>query len=279
MAAVFQYLHPIPLVETIPYVKFSFALLGLITLDIDISQGVSCIGMQAPMYLFINYIIIAIVITLFDSSVFLFLRLSPKHFRLPQATFLTRCGLSDERARTIEEVFFQCAIIGAGRNIKTILQFVMAQMIWFRFLPIWDEISDACESKYRFSEHIARYATTACFWVLALPTFNLVIHSAVYGVAPKRIDKHYGKRLDLEEQAIHEYALNPQHKVLLLQDLNFEKNIVPKDLWHRLHSARIPEGYRSNGDTDYSFSLYRTTFTCISRCCSFTKCFFIKYLY
>ena len=81
------------------------------------------------MYLFLNYVVICFVLVLFDTSIFLFLRMSPEDLKLPEAKWLTRCGLPAALSRTIEQVVAQTLIVGAGRNVKTIIQLVMAKMV------------------------------------------------------------------------------------------------------------------------------------------------------
>ena len=87
---------------------------------------------------------------------------------------------------------------------RTILQLVMAKMLWFDFLPRWDKDTAPREASYPGSETVAVYGTSALFWLLAIPTLHLMLNAAVYGVAPKSIDKRYGKNLDEEEGLLEE---------------------------------------------------------------------------
>ena len=188
---VLQLLLPLPLFRLIPPLRLGIGLLDLFTLEVNVGEGVSCLGQQAPMYLLLNYIIISIVVVLIDSSIFLFLRLSPENFALPAAGVLPRCGVPRKAALLAEEAFIQAAFFGAGRNMKTILQLVMAKMLWSEFLPMWDDYTQACEDKYKGSESIAVYGTSVCFWLLVIPTLHLVLNTAACGVASKKIDKKY----------------------------------------------------------------------------------------
>ena len=50
-SAFFNNLKPLPLFHLIPPLKFSFDIIVVFTLPIPVEGGVSCVGMQAPMYL------------------------------------------------------------------------------------------------------------------------------------------------------------------------------------------------------------------------------------
>ena len=86
------------------------------------------------MYLFMNFAIISVLVVLFDSSLFLFLRISPEDFKAPKSAVLARCGLPERTARLIETALIRGFFVGAGRNMKTIIQLVMAKMLWNDFM-------------------------------------------------------------------------------------------------------------------------------------------------
>ena len=210
-----------------------------------------------------------------DSSIFLFLRLSPENFALPAAGVLPRFGVPPTAARLAEQNVIQGAFVGAGRNMKTILQLVMAKMLWSDFLPMWSVSTKACEEKYEGSESVAMYGTSACFWLLAIPTLHLVLNTAVYGVAPKRIDKKYGKCFDEEEGGdVSDYGLSPQDTAALSMSLKSGVEIAPEEVWHRIHTAKIPPEFRSDSASSQgSFRIYGFTVSCMTRYCSIAKCF------
>jgi hypothetical protein len=56
----FDFLRPLPLYHLVPPVRFGITCLDMFTLEINVGEGVSCLGQQAPMYLLINYIIISV---------------------------------------------------------------------------------------------------------------------------------------------------------------------------------------------------------------------------
>ena len=56
----FDLLKPLPLRYLVPTLRFVILCLDMFTLEINVGEGVSCLGQQAPMYLLINYIIISV---------------------------------------------------------------------------------------------------------------------------------------------------------------------------------------------------------------------------
>ena len=145
----FLFLKPLPLFRLIPPLRLGIGFLDLFTLEVNVGEGVSCLGQQAPMYLLLNYFIISIVVVLIDSSIFLFLRLSPENFALPVARVLPQCGVPRKAALFLEETFIQGVFFVVGRNMKTILQLVMAKMLWIDFLPRWDDYTQRARTNIR----------------------------------------------------------------------------------------------------------------------------------
>ena len=172
----------------IPPLKIGFNFIAIFTLEINVKAGVSCLGMRAPMYLFMNFVIVSILVVLFDSSIFLFLRVSPEDFKIPRSRVLARCGIPEAPARLIEQGLVRGGFVGAGRNMKTIIQLVMAKILWNDFIPWWNEYSPACEKQQPYSESVALYATSILFWLLFIPMIHLLLNTAVYGIASKKTD-------------------------------------------------------------------------------------------
>ena len=56
----FDHLKPLPLWYLVPPLRFGILFLDMFTLDINVGEGVSCLGQQAPLYLLINYIVISV---------------------------------------------------------------------------------------------------------------------------------------------------------------------------------------------------------------------------
>ena len=63
-----------------------------------------------------------------------------------------------------------------------------------------------------------------------------MLNAAVYGVAPKSIDKRYGKNLDEEEGLLAGYGLSPQDTAALSMSLKCGVKIKPEEMWHRIHT-------------------------------------------
>ena len=173
ITGVFDSLRPLPLAYLVPPMSWSFDLMALFTLEIDIEAGVSCSGMQAPMYLFMNFLVIGTLVVLFDSSIFSFLVLASKEYKQPPSRAL--CGA--------EELVVRGIFFSAARQIKTIMQLVLAKMLWSEFTPFWSEISRACESQVAGSESTAQITTSVLFWMLALPTLHLLLNTSVVSSA------------------------------------------------------------------------------------------------
>ena len=67
--------------EVIPWmVKTLFYVLSIFTFEMPVDSGVTCEGMRAPMYLLINFAIVGFVILLFDSSLYVFLKIAPTDY-------------------------------------------------------------------------------------------------------------------------------------------------------------------------------------------------------
>ena len=154
----------------------------------------------------------------------------------------------------------------------------MAKMLWFDFLPRWDKDTAPCEASYPGSETVAVYGTSALFWLLAIPTLHLMLNAAVYGVAPKSIDKRYGKNLDEEEGLLAGYGLSPQDTAALSMSLKCGVKIKPEEMWHRIHTAKIPPEFHSHSASPGVFRFYCFAIACMTRFCSISKCFLTSWV-
>ena len=130
VARVFESIPKMSLYHLIPVVNFGFDFVEYFTVDINVTATISCEGMQAPLYLMLNFFIISLVVVLFDSSVFIFLRVSPEDFRLGRSHFIAkRMKMPPESSRSTEQYLIKTAAEGVGRNTKTLIQIVLAKMM------------------------------------------------------------------------------------------------------------------------------------------------------
>ena len=113
-------------------------LLSTFSFEIPVEGGVTCEGMRAPMYLTINFVIVAFVILLFDSSLYVFFRIAPIDYTHQVSFFLHRLPfLSPEKARWTEEQVIKMFVIGSERGFKNLIQLVISSMAFTRFMPIY----------------------------------------------------------------------------------------------------------------------------------------------
>ena len=183
------------------------------------------------------------------------------------------CGMLFKVYRFIEHKVIQGSFAGVGRSMRILLQIVMAKMLWSEFMPFWSSYSPACMVFYPYLEFIARFAATGLLWLLALPLLNLLLNTAVYGVASKQVDKFYGRKLDVENEALTDYFLAYESKVSVAPlRLDSGADVEPSVLWQHLHSAKIAFGYRNNGKAVTTFRFYGIACRCMTWCCSLTKC-------
>jgi hypothetical protein len=267
----FNMLRPVPLFYLLPPLNIGFDIISLFTLSIPVEGGVTCLGMQAPMYLFINFAIIMVVVVLFDSSIFVFLKVSPPDFKQPDSKILKHMKVPGKIAALIEQSVVRAVFNGLGRNMKTIIQLVMARMLWSEFLWYWADWSPACEKEMTGSEEVARWGSTFFFYFLLVPMLHLILNTGVYGVGSKKIDKFFKKKIDVEQEGLDDYFINPKAKVAVTLSLK-RSDSSPDYIWKHLHTARIPLGYRNlGGESDGVFRFYFHTFACMNRWCSFFR--------
>ena len=176
--------------------SLSFDVMALLAIDFNIKGGVSCTGMQAPVYLALNYVVVGMIVVLFDTAIFQVLRVAAEDYNHPRPFLLHRASIlkvSVFNALKIEEEAIRGIIDNLSRNVRTICQILIAKTDFWTFVPYWGEISDACEAQYPGSERVAQYGASIAFWVLFPACFHLLLHSFCYGVGPPDIDPEYRK--------------------------------------------------------------------------------------
>ena len=278
--AVAQYQLP-PFLVFIPWVAKAVirVMESLAFVEIPVEAGVTCEGMQAPMYLTINYTIVALVILLFDSAMYVFLRVGTKDYKHQVSFVLHRLPfISPERARYCEEQAIKAVVIGFERGFKNVVQVIIAKIMYTRFMPIygtkWTEksnkfdtenlhkITEICESSFPGSETAAIYGATVVFYFTMPFMFHLLVNTFVFGLVPARIGDRNQQQED-EEDVEHGKAFD--HMKRMSRARNTLVNTV--------------DGYTSHhkdqsDEDDSKFYLYgrsMTLFKCVSPawwCCS-----------
>ena len=165
-------------------------------------------------------------------------------------------------------------------SMKQIISFSRNDCLWNKHSnrPYWDTISPACETLETGSERVAQYSTSILFWLLFFPMIHLLLNTSVYGIGHKRIDAQYGQDLNTASDArISSYFIKPETKIAILGKLKGRDETFSLSLWNHIHSARIVDGYRNNGESGGAFVFYCFAFSCINRWCSITRCFFPKW--
>ena len=94
-----------------------------------------------------------------------------------------------ELARIFEHYSIQGFVILMEKSFKSLMQVVIANLVFSNFLPFWSEVSPACQSKFEhggipYSESIAATLATIMFYV-ALPFItHLLLNTVAYGLSP-----------------------------------------------------------------------------------------------
>ena len=190
----FDSLRPLPFYLLDWPFSFSLDLVGFFALNINIDGGVSCDGLKAPCYLALNVLIIALVIALFDSCIFIFVKVSPRDY---ESTTMT------------ETMLIKLIGTAMGRNTKTLIQIVIAKLYVTPFLPYWQDITDACEARQGGAETVAAYGSSMLFWVLLPCIIHLLLNTFIYGLAPAYEDPLYGHPIRRAEAATLHFRLQP----------------------------------------------------------------------
>ena len=267
LSRVFTIYNLPPFLNFIPwFARMMIKLIGLLNFfEIPVEAGVTCEGMQAPMYLSINFTIIGLVILLFDSSMYVFCKVAPVDYNHQVSFFLHRMPLlSPERARWLEENLIKGFVMGAERMFKNLIQIIISKMIFKRFMPIygtrWDSgrnpfvslgrFTQICEDNYPGSETIAVYGATFFFYFLLPFMFHMLLNTFIFGLAPPSIEEGFNEGKSNNKGS--EDARNDDFFVQMLRA--------------RRTSAMVIDAYSSHhmegDDLDSSFVMYGKTFDC-----------------
>ena len=154
------------------------------------------------MYYPMIIILFAFVVILFDSTVYLFLKVSPGDYRHFVASYLHQFLPKRELARIIEHFSIQGLVVVIEKSVKNLLQVMIANLVFSNFIPFWSEISPTCQSDFKhgglpYSESVAAWLSTGIFY-LSLPfLLHVLLNTAMYGISrPPR-------RTEVLEQDVH----------------------------------------------------------------------------
>ena len=106
-----------------------------------VDGGVDCKGVLSLMYYPMIIILFALVVTLFDSTLYLFLKVSPGDYRHFVATYLHQFLPKRELARIIEHFSIQGLVVVIEKSVKNLLQVMIANLVFSHFIPVWSKKS------------------------------------------------------------------------------------------------------------------------------------------
>ena len=190
--------------------SLGFDIMGLLAIDFNIKGGVSCTGMQAPVYLALNYMVVGMIVVLFDTAVFQVLRVFAEDYQHGRPLVLHKIKgikISTINALRIEGSIIKSTFGNLSRNVRTICQILIAKTDFRSFSPYWQDLSEPCEQTYRGSETAAQYGASFVFWIIFPVCLHLLLHSFCYGIGPPDIDSEYLVAVDRAKRD----ARDPQH--------------------------------------------------------------------
>ena len=172
---------------------FKFTLLTLmffLDIDIKIEGGVTCQGMQGPMYIALNLAVVSSIFVLLDTSVNSALSTIPSSYKCVQSTVVHRVpGISRMTARTVEQNLVQGFFMWVCRNMRTICQILIAKIVYEPFFPYWKDTTIMCSEFTKQNmgldlEKFSQYSATILSYILFWPTVHFWLHTFVYGNGP-----------------------------------------------------------------------------------------------
>jgi hypothetical protein len=181
-------------------------------------------------------IIVAIVVVLFDSSAFVFLKVSPGDYRHFVPIFMHQFLPKKEMARVFEHFSIQGLRMVMENGFKSVLQVVIANLVFANFIPYWNKISNKCQSSYKdggapYSETVAAWLSSILFYV-ALPFLvHLLLNTVAYGLA-RPLSR---KELQVEEAAAIEAAAKGERA----EGRNITRHRATRQTLHTRRKARV----------------------------------------
>jgi hypothetical protein len=141
-------------------------------LNISLSaEGVTCAGVTSLLVLPITALVTAIIVLVFDSSLFSMLEIATMEYKHHVSYQLHRFGLSPEYARWFESVFMVGFFFGMQSMIQNLTQVTIATMLVAEYVPYWNRRTAACEEPIDRggvpgSEWASSFLATAIFYFI-----------------------------------------------------------------------------------------------------------------
>jgi CRP-like cAMP-binding protein/Ca2+-binding EF-hand superfamily protein len=264
--------------------NLGFGFLSIFTFDISLKGGVTCVGMQAPLFIFISYTIVASVVLLFDSTLYVFLKVAPMHYKHQKSVFLHRSLpiLKSEKARFIEEKYILGMVIAAERSVKNLFQILISKITILQFTSPTNPLARgfpfmwggqhgvngsgftlACEKTYPGSERVSVFVSSIGFWLLMPACVHVLTNAFIYALAPPQIDKDYKrpfgdnpKEEEVPLEEIRDYQLSPSGGDHELMAIDTSAGWGLEDPWKKIKTARIPSSYRNGNNENKNVRLY-----------------------
>jgi hypothetical protein len=122
-----------------------YAVSDAVTLNLQLDNGVTCSGANAMLVLPMILMVTAVIVLIFDSSIFSFLEVAKDEYS-HNVSLYTHCVVNGAaNARFIEGVLVHCALGVLSGVLVNITTITIASMLIQEYIPYWDDISLACQ--------------------------------------------------------------------------------------------------------------------------------------
>ncbi len=159
-----------------------------LTIDVAPEDGVTCAGTTSLLVLPIICMVTAIIVLVYDSSLFTFLEIAPSEYKHHVSYFVHRF-VPTAYARSLEGSLFLGLFSLCSSLLKNLIQVTIASMLVSKYLPYWDERTRACEADVTdggvpHSEVVASLTATVVFYCIAPATMHTLLNTFVWGLTP-----------------------------------------------------------------------------------------------
>ena len=170
----------------------SYGIIGKIAgyLSINFGTGdVSCMGVIGLLLLPFIYFTTAIMMVLFDSSIFVFLRTVPEEYKHHTAHFMHLLIPNPRAACEAEYRLIRGVLFGLESGFKNIVQISIASMGYEYFVPAYMQTTATCQGPYKhggypYSETLAVWMATIVFWAMSPAVIHTLLNTFVSALPP-----------------------------------------------------------------------------------------------